>query len=47
MFAGEGAGGALVVAADFALGELMEEPLALFVEGLDCDDFAAKIAEVV
>ena len=46
MFAGEGAGGALVVAADFALGELVEEPLALFVEGLGCDYFAAEIAEV-
>jgi hypothetical protein len=46
VFAGEGAGGALVVAADLALGELVEEPLALLVEGLGGYYFAAKVAEV-
>jgi hypothetical protein len=36
----------LIVAAYLALDELVEEPLALLVEGLGCYYFAAKIAEV-
>jgi hypothetical protein len=46
VLAGEGAGGALVVAADLALGELVEEPLALVVEGLGGYDLAAEVTEV-
>ena len=46
VLAGEDAGGALVEAADLALGELVEEELALVVEGLGGDDLAAEIAEV-
>ena len=46
VFTGEGAGGALIVAADLALGELVEEQAAGFVEGLGGDDFAAEVAEV-
>ena len=44
--AGHGAGGAGVEAADVTLGELMEEELALFVEGLGGDDLAAEVAEI-
>ena len=36
----------MVVAADFALGEFVEEQAAGFVEGLGGDDLAAEIAEV-
>ena len=46
MLSCEEAGGAGVVAADFALSELVEEPFALVVEWFGCDDFAAQIAEV-
>ena len=46
VLAGEDAGGALVEAADLAAGELVEEQLALVVEGLGGDDLAAEIAEV-
>ena len=46
MFTGEGAGRALIVTADVALGELVEEPLALFVERLSGYNLAAEIAEV-
>ncbi len=46
MLAGEDAGGALVEAADLALSELVEQQLALLVEGLGGDDLAAEIAEV-
>ena len=46
VFAGEEAGGALVEAADFAGGELVEEEFAFFVEGLGLGDFAAEVAEV-
>jgi len=46
VFTGEGAGGALIVAADVTLGKLVKEPLALFVEGLGSYDLAAEIAEV-
>ena len=46
MFAGEGAGWATIVAADFAGGELMEEQAAGFVERLGGDDFAAEVAKV-
>jgi hypothetical protein len=46
VLAGEGTGGALIVAADFALGELVEEPFALVVEGLGGYDLAAQVAEV-
>src|SRR5258708_766742 len=46
VLAGEHAGGALVEAADLATGELVEEELALVVEGLGCDNLAAEIAEV-
>jgi hypothetical protein len=43
---GEGAGRALIVTTDVALGELVKEPLALFVEGFSRNDFATEIAEV-
>ncbi len=46
VLAGEDARRALVESADFTLGELVEEELALFVEGLDLGDFAAEVAEV-
>src|SRR6202043_3741691 len=46
VLAGEDAGGALVEAADLALGELVEEQLALLVERLHLDDLAAEVAEV-
>ena len=46
VFAGEGAGGAAVVAADFAGGELVEQEAAGFVEGLGGYYFAAEVAEV-
>ena len=46
VFAGEGAGGAAVVAADFAGGELVEEEAAGFVEGFGGYYFAAEVAEV-
>ena len=46
MFAGEGARGATIVAADFAGGKLVEEQAAGLVEGLGGDYFAAEVAEV-
>ena len=46
VFAGQQARGALVVAADFALGELVKQPLALIVERLGSHDFTAQIAKV-
>lgn len=46
MLAGVGAGGAGVEAADFALGEGVEELLAGFVEGLELEDLAAEVAEL-
>src|ERR1700736_240794 len=46
VFAREGAGGALVEAADLAGGELVKEKLAGLVEGLGSDHLAAEVAEV-
>ncbi len=46
VFSGEEAGGALVVGADLALGEFVEEKTAGFIEGFGGDDFAAELAEV-
>ncbi len=46
VFAGQLTGRALIVAADLTLSELVEEPLALFVEGFGGDDLAAEVAEV-
>jgi len=47
VFAGHNARGALIVAADLALGELVEEPFALVVEGFRGDDLTAEVAEGV
>src|SRR5580704_862896 len=46
MLAREHAGRTGVVAADFALGKLVEEPLAFVVEWLLLRDFAAQVAEI-
>jgi hypothetical protein len=46
VFTSEQAGGALIVAADPTLGELVQEETAGLVERLGGDDFAAEIAEV-
>ena len=46
MLAGVGAGGARVEAADFALGEGVEELLAGVVERLELKDLAAQVAEL-
>ena len=46
MLASEGARWAAVVAADLAEGELVEEELTLFVEGLHLGDLAAEVAKV-
>jgi len=47
VFAGHDSRGAQVVAADFALGELVEEPLAFFVERFGRYNLAAQVAEIV
>ncbi len=46
MAAGEGAGGAGVVGADFAGGEGVEELFAGVVEGFELEDLAAEVAEL-
>jgi len=46
VLAGEGAGGAGVVAADLARGEGVQELVAGFVERLGGKDFAAEVAKL-
>jgi hypothetical protein len=46
VFTSEQARGALIVAADLTLGQLVQEETAGFVERLGGDDLAAEVAEV-